>query len=404
MSGSANTHSKLSPSGAKRWANCTASVKYIEDNADRIPEEKESVFAAEGTQAHDYAEAALIQILDEGMSRDEAVANIPEDFREPLAVYIDECLDHVTSDGEHHIEAKVPLFYRPEDTGTCDFGHVDEEDGLKIIDLKYGAGVLVRAEGNEQLAIYAQSFVTDLDYMYDFKDDTPVCIEIVQPRYRGEDPISVWELSVGELREFTVEIAKRAEAIQIGGKTVFAPSEGACKWCPAKGFCVARMNIAIDAIPDDLDILSEDFDKVAPDTITDEQMVILMSNKKLIEGFLSDVCDHLQERALAGDPAEGTKVVRGNMGNTKWADEEAALKYLAGQGLKSDERHNMKPISPTAAKKLLAEKLKNPRVNSNFSKLTTRAAGKLTLALDSDKREAVPCGGEAFDELEGMLD
>ena len=409
MSGSTNTHSKLSPSSAKQWTNCTASIKFIADNSRSIPAEKESPFAAEGTQAHDYAEIALLDVLKSGMSKEEALDKIPEDFRPHIEVYLDECLKFSGEGWEEMVEVKVPLFYRPSDTGTCDYMAINDEK-LVVRDLKYGMGVLVRAEGNEQLAIYGQSAVRDLEMLYDFTDEFPVSIGIIQPRYRGEDPISTWETTVGELRAFTDEIGEIAEDIQAGRDLEFSPSLDTCKWCKAKGICVARAEQARNLLPDLLDPIDEDTsnqETLGADILSDNQLVRIYENRTFIEKWLKDVVEHLQERALSGDAAEGTKVVQGRQGNTKWIDQEAALKYMAGQGLKQNERYKMDAITPAAASKLLKDKLTKTITKNNFDKLTNRADGKKVLALASDKRPAVTVGSDLLDEVDdsdSMLD
>lgn len=390
MSGSTNTHSKLSPSGAKRWSHCTASNEYLEQNAHRIPEERESPYAAEGTRAHDYAEAVLLGKLQ--------LEDVPSDFRPYIKVYVDECKSHATAGGIEYVEAKVPLFYRPEDTGTVDFAYITE-DAIFIIDLKYGAGVAVDAEENDQLAIYARSLVDDLDMFYDFKGETKVSIRIVQPRHHGKDPVSIWDITVAELRDYTTRIGEVAEAIQNGGETMFAPSEDACRWCPAKGFCTARLEKALEALPA-FDLEDEAPYKVDAKAFTDEHLVKLYKQSKYINKVLSDVADYLEDRALAGDPAAGTKVVAGREGNRAWVDELAAERFLANKGLKQSERLNMTVISPAAAEKLLDEALKVKRTKKSFESLITRSQGKLTLALAEDKRPAVMVGLDALDELD----
>jgi len=48
-------HAILSPSGASRWINCTPSPRLEE----QVKEEQSSVYAAEGTLAHEFAELGL---------------------------------------------------------------------------------------------------------------------------------------------------------------------------------------------------------------------------------------------------------------------------------------------------------------------------------------------------------
>lgn len=395
-------HSRLSPSAAKRWATCSASVGYIAANTERLPEENESSYALEGTIAHEYAEEVLTGLI--------TLDEVPEDIRPFIKTYVDECMSHVRIDGEMYVEERVPLFYRPTDKGTCDFAHVTEER-IVIRDYKHGAGVLVRAEGNEQLAIYALSFVLDLYPLYGFSDDVEVSIGIVQPRYVGEEPISVWETTVGELRTFCQRLSDTAEAIQRAEDTVsfeeavetglvsFAPSEEACRWCPAKGFCPSRANLALGVLPDITSPMSGKSEPADLDSLSDADLVNIYRNTKAITSFLKDVEEYMLQLALQGEAIEGTKVVKGRKGNTQWANNEEALRYLAGQGLKQDERYKITPITPTQAQKLLAEKLKNPRIRKNFERKTFRAEGKLTLALSSDKREGVSCGTDLADAI-----
>ena len=77
---------------------------------------------------------------------------------------------------------------------------LDIRDGRVIVrDLKYGQGVLVEAENNAQLAIYALSFIRANEDIYDFPPDTIVDIGIVQPRHHADDPVRTWEVSLHDL-------------------------------------------------------------------------------------------------------------------------------------------------------------------------------------------------------------
>jgi len=202
------------------------------------------------------------------------------------------------------------------------------------------------------------------------------------------------------LREFTNEIGRIAELIQDGGDVEFSPSLDTCKWCKAKGICVARAEQARDVLPDLIDPIAEEIERPEINTLSDNQLVNIYQHKKFIETWLKDVEAHLQDRALDGDAAEGTKVVQGRQGNTKWVDEAVALKYMAGQGLKQAERFKMDAISPTQAAKLLKDKLTKASTKRRFDQLTHRANGREVLALESDKRPAITCGKDALPDLD----
>lgn len=383
MSGSQNTHSRLSPSSASRWTRCTASVQHVKDNEHMLVEE-DSSYAKEGTQAHDYAEDVLNGKL--------KISDLPTEFQEPLQVYVDEChkvSDYMVDTSRTFVEVEVPLYYRPEDTGTCDFGYIGE-DTIYIRDLKYGMGVLVNAVENKQLAIYAKSFIDEYDFVFDIRPETKVNIGIVQPRVAGHEPVSTWELTVSELTLFcAAEIDPAVFDIE-NGTTKFCATEETCKWCPAKGFCSARVDMLMGTLPTEMD--------KEPQEYGEEKLYEIYKNTKNITKFLADISDYLLSRALDGRPVEGTKVVQGRQGNTKWIDDDEALKFLARQGLKQDERMKMSPISPTQAKKLLKDKLTNTRSVNAFESKTTRSEGKPVLADITDKREALATGTDKADE------
>jgi hypothetical protein len=398
MSGSSNAHARLSPSSSKRWLSCTASTSYIRDNAERIPPERESPYAAEGTLAHDYAEAVLNGTLD--------IEEVPEDFRPHIRLYVDHCRAAAGTESEVMVEVRVPLFYSPQETGTADFVAI-RPDRIIVRDKKYGQGVPVEAEDNTQLAIYAWSVIDDLTKtgLYSFPPDFVVDIGIVQPRYRGKDPVRIWETTVAELAELALHIAQVADLIAVGEGLRFAPSEDACRWCPAKAICPARaadafpepegidMTAALAALPD----LDKDEKKLGAEdriavrfgsAVSDEVMVAIHSRSRAIRAWLDDIEEHLTERALLGDPAPGTKLVQGRAGNRKWLDEGAA-EALLKRHLKTEERYTRKLISPTQAEEVLnlAERNRNFRVK--FEDLVGRSEGRPVLALESDKRPAV---------------
>lgn len=409
LSGSHNTHSRLAPSASKRWTTCTASVDYIRRNADLIPADTGSVYSREGTEAHDHAAAVLL--------RQTHIEDIPKSFRPHVAMYVDHCRSLVGPDTEVLVESSVPLFYQPGDTGTVDFAVVSE-DLVAVRDLKYGAGVQVDAVENTQLAIYALSLIRDLqaDGLYSFRPDTLVSMGIVQPRYRGDEPIKVWELPLVELERFAAEqILAPAEDIK-AGSVEFAPSEDACQWCPCKGFCQARAVSLSGPLGDngldDLaflpDLTKKDLSLPTPERIAavsgplaEETMVALWNRRKEITRWLDDIEEWLTDRAKRGTPAAGTKLVQGRPGNRKWADETAAERWL--RKLPAAERFVRTLISPTVAEEKLDDLLgSNPRLRARFDALVARADGRPVLAPESDKRPAI--GGDlAALDMEGGI-
>ena len=171
--------------------------------------DKGSVYADEGTQAHDWAEKVLSgRIL---------IDEVPEDFRPHVAFYVNHCESLLKPGFTRYVESKVPLFYSPQDNGTMDFAAVSD-DVVRVRDYKHGAGVLVDAVDNPQLAIYALSLIRDLhgSMLYEFHPATLVDIGIVQPRHHADNPIRLWVISLADLEKFCEEIEYRAIQIREG--------------------------------------------------------------------------------------------------------------------------------------------------------------------------------------------
>lgn len=409
-SGSHNAHARLSPSAAKQWTSCTASISYIEANAHRIPKDDSSEYSREGTAAHDHASEVLL-----GMK---TIDDVPEDFRPYVGAYVDHCLALVPEGVAPQVETAVPLWYQEDQNGTVDFAIVTEER-VTIRDYKHGAGVLVSAHHNPQLAIYAMSLIRMMQDVYEFTPDTLVDIGIFQPRHREADSAEPWIITIKELEEFCREIEYAVIQVQTGRGLKFAPSEGddgACRWCKAKGFCEARHKYITEAlvVPDSgvtreqmisqmpdltkeekklppLDRVMARLDKmgIPTDSITEHYLVGVFAAAKSVTSLISDVEEYLESRALAGDIPEGLKLVFGRAGNRAWVNEDAAETFLKNQGLKEKERFDFKLKSPTEIEKVLADKLKKTKATATrFNALISRSAPKKTLALASDKREA----------------
>lgn len=495
QSGSNNSHSRLSPSGSKCWTTCTASVKFLEENEVRIfplkvasvikltpyleslpedeiypherlgmsvakriatahsklgtmpakeffdlwsavikrlsPEEINSVWktegsvaSREGTRAHDMAEAIL--------NGRKTLEDCPEEFRPHLKTYVDHC-NAITPEGVMpYVEAKVPLFYSddPEDTGTCDFCVVTD-DRITVRDLKYGAGVLVDAVDNTQLAIYALSFVESLmeDGMFDFGPATLIDIGIVQPRHHAGADIKTWVLTLADLRLFCHDIEDAAKLIRDGRDTKFDPSEDSCRWCDGKAFCSARSTALTECastpdregidylallpdldktdakmpVKDRLDARSARANDYTPVT-DDDTLLALWQASPAIRKFLDDVDEYISDRTLAGDTFNGqTKLVQGREGNRAWADEEAADTFLKNQRLKESERYDFKLKGPAKIEVILKEQLKKPRTASRFAELVSRSSGKPVAVHVSDKRPAISAAVDLMPDLDSEI-
>jgi len=428
-SGSHNQHARLPPSGSKQWAGCLASLAFIEANAHRIPEDKGSVYANEGTEAHDWAAKVFLKQV--------TIEEVPENFRPHVKDYVEHCLDGVHQ-AQVFIEVKIPLFYQTDESGTCDFAAVAKDGSrIKVRDLKYGAGVLVSSMENSQLAIYGLSLLRwlETEHEKEFSPDMVVDIAVFQPRHREGADQAPWVISYADLELFGAALENKARKATKGVETVrkrqqeevlmgifvedrscakvtevtglsFAPEEGdhgACRWCDAKAFCEARLSSIAGSLPKtDL----RDFVAAMPD-LTKEEAKLPVQARVEIQGplddaflvevvrcasglkkYLEDVHEYLETRVLDGDQVAGTKLVMGREGNRAWTDTEAVDKWLTGH-LKKDQRYDYKLKGPAKIEVILKEKLESTRTKNKFESLIGRSPAKKVLALAEDKRSAV---------------
>ena len=148
---------------------------------------------------------------------------------------------------------------------------------LVITDLKYGKGVKVYAENNEQAVLYALGFIHEWDALYEFKE---IEIRICQPRLDHKD---VWIVSREDLEAIGEYILERF-TLALQPDAPFHPGEKQCKFCKASGLCRAQAEYLseIRALAfDDLDaarVLEETPTFAVPDPR-------LLTNDELVEAW-----------------------------------------------------------------------------------------------------------------------
>lgn len=112
-------------------------------------------------------------------------------------------------------------------TGDC---VIIAEPVLHIIDLKYGQWVLVEAEHNPQLMLYALGALEAFGSLYDISE---VAVMIFQPRRSN---VSRWTIPVAELEAWSEQVVKPRAALAARGGGEFAPGEW-CRFCKLAPTC-----------------------------------------------------------------------------------------------------------------------------------------------------------------------
>ena len=150
-------HALLSASSSHRWLNCPPSARLCESY-----EDKGSDYAAEGTSAHMLCEYKLKAAL--GIRAKDPTADLTyyneemEDCANGYAAFILEIVEtakQTCADPVVLIEQRLDFSKYVEGgfgTGDC---LVIADGTLHIVDYKHGQGVLVEAEDNPQMKLYA---------------------------------------------------------------------------------------------------------------------------------------------------------------------------------------------------------------------------------------------------------
>lgn len=375
-------HALLSASGAGRWLNCTPSAKL----EDEYGEKKSSVYAAEGTLAHELSELYLrkdtlntISEQDFDIHLEEIMASslFSEEMLEVVPIYTDYCSGQLAEAktvnplAVMEIEQKLDLTeYVPESFGTADCTIINDNI-MEIIDLKYGKGIPVYAEWNKQLMLYALGALRKYDVMYDI---TEVRMTIVQPRI---DNISSWQISVEELRKWAEEELKPKAQLAFNGEGELNAGD----WCR---FCAVR-NQCRKLYEQQLEIAQHEFK--APELLTDDEIAsIVKRTPKLIE-WANSIAEYAQAKALNENKQwPGLKLVEG-ISRRKWLDEDKAANAIFARcpELSEDEIFNSKLKPITAIEKLIGK----ARFAEALADVVIKPQGKPTLVPLDDKRPAM---------------
>jgi hypothetical protein len=366
-------HARLSPSSAYRWTRCTASIGFIEQNSAILPKDS-TVYADEGTEAHNWAAKLL--------TKEVRLLSCGADMMTHVRAYVDFVQDKVTPKSRLLVEKRIKLFYNRQQHGTTDAAIISP-DGIYICDLKYGAGVSVYAHENQQLAIYAESLIQELEIIEEIPDDRLVTLAIFQPRDRNDhNPVRLWALNRGELREFCQHIVEAQQRIEAGQVEFKADPDKQCRFCPAAGICQAYAAHGLAPIEANVDKL----ELPNPNLITREQRQKVLAAKKAISAWLEAVEDQEKNELLAGAAPIDFKLVEGKT-NRVWTDEKEVEKRLLKFATPDQVRPPADLVSPAAAQKIA--KAANVDFELLFEELITKPQGKPTLVPVTDKRPAL---------------
>ena len=374
--GMGSKHALLSPSSAGRWLACTPSARLGEKYPDTAGEA-----AKEGTIAHALGEALIryeAEIISEEvylkeMSEIEQSEYYNADMQELMEEYRDYVMEAFqvaalrTPDAELIIEDKLDLTkWVMNGFGTAD-AQIIADGTLNIIDLKYGRGVRVGAEGNKQMMLYAIGAVEKAKIFYDIKE---VTMTIYQPRLNN---ISTYALSVDELYRFAEEELKPKAAQAYEGKGDFAVGDH-CRFCRAKPRCRAYAD-------EQKKIAQYDFKNA--EELSDDEIAEILTKADDVASWLKDVQSYALNVAVnEGKKFKGFKVVMGQS-RRRYTNEDDVVSKLLESGFEEALLFEKKLLGITAMEKTITKK----KFNTLLGDLVEKPDGKPTLVDETDKRK-----------------
>ena len=348
-------HSKIvGGSTAKRVINCPGSVALVAE----MPPQPSSSYAEEGTLLHDE----ISRFLGDLEYRFTCGQELIQDKLWPALDLLDEIDPDKTM--EYAVETRVGFGdLLPGVFGSTDLmGRIGNK--AIILDWKFGAGVPVPAEENEQLMFYAAAAMRTPEAKWVFDGATEVELVIIQP-----PTIKRWTTTIERIKQFeqtlirAVKIAEQPDAPLKNGDH--------CRWCAAKPVCPIMTGAVDRAVAIKMDKI--DVDKIGA----------YLHNADLLEDWIKDLRSLAEEMMKKGKPVPGWKMVP-KRATRSWVKEEDAKVALL-QHLKESEVMVTKLISPAAAEKLM-KKLPDG--------LTVAISSGNTIAPESDPRPAVVLIGQ----------
>lgn len=379
-------HALLSASSAHRWLHCTGSPLLEKEFPDTT-----SVYAQEGTLAHELCELKLKKyttVMPKGtytrahnkIMKSELWQNEMESTSETYLEYVKEIMLACEIAPAVLIEKRVDFSrYVPEGFGTADC-LILAGDTLHVIDYKHGKGVVVDADHNPQMMLYALGAMDELSLLYRFKS---VHMVIVQPRVNN---ISEFTMSADELIEWGETVVKPKAEAAISGNGTFEAGDW-CRFCRAKQQCKTRYESNDSLYPQ----LSAQHD---PRLITLEELGEYLKRGRDMAAWLEDMKEYALSESLAGTDVPGWKAVEGR-GSRAFTDTDEAVDTLIKNGIDESVLYERRVLTLAQMEKAVGKKAFGEIVGN----LVVKNPGKPTLVEESDKRPKItnqPTAADVF--------
>ena len=338
-------------STAKRRIKCHGSRKLEAE----MPPKPSSSYAEEGSRLHD----AMHMILSHGAK----VEDYPDNEKLILAL---DALNEIDPNNELEFVTEVRVHFNDFLAGvygSCDLAGRIRNRAI-VLDWKFGDGVAVDAEENEQLMFYTAAGMRTEELRWVFEGVDEIELIIVQPPY-----VKRWVTTPGRIKAFERTLY---DAVQAS----FRPnpkfeSGDHCRWCAAKPVCPLLTGQLERAIAT----------KVK--AIDTEKLGNALAFAILAEEWAKGVRELAQTMLENNAPVPGWKLVP-KRATRQWVNVEGARATLEQMGLDTEELIVTDLKSPAQVEKVLKKhQLELPK------DLVVAVSTGNTIAPESDPRPAV---------------
>lgn len=386
-------HALLSPSGASRWLACTPSARL-----EKLFEDTSSTAAAEGTLAHAIGELLIRRKLGNlpkkkfelelnTMKTHPLYESSMLDYMEDYALFVLERYHEAqtrSADAHIYLETKFDLrAYIREGFGTGDVTIIGDEI-LDFVDLKFGKGVLVSAQENKQMMVYALGAYYKYGVLFNIKK---VRMTIYQPRL---DNIDTYEIDIDALLAWGDTYLRPRAKLAWNGEGSYEPGTH-CQFCRARHNCQALAD-------HHLQIAKYEF--MAADLMTDEGIADIVNRYDTFVKWIESIYDYALSEAVKGKAWPGLKIVEGRSVR-RYTDEKEVVAVLLKAGHQENDLYQPRKIKGITD---MTKELGKSDFNKYLSDLLIKPQGAPTLVSVDDKRPPLDKIEQAKNDFESLID
>ncbi len=393
-------HATYSASGSERWLNCPGSIKLSE----KFPELPDSKYSLEGTEAHSCFEFLLKNRENLSSAMKIAYKKYPKEMVEhgsdAVAWVLEQArLAEIRSGEEPEILCETQVdssSYTTEGQfGTLDAAVVEHFGRLVVVDYKYGAGIVVDPEGEEecgnpQLVYYALGVAAQYDFMFE-----EVELTVIQPRafHPSGETIRTFKMPIEDLEAWIPVFQKGVRRTMKDKPKLKAGSW--CKYCPAGVGCPELKDESFKsaqlAFSDTKGLRASP----EPRMIPGENLGTMLEAAEKIEEWISKLREHALHLLQQGKKVPGWKLVE-KRATRKWTSLEITMAE-ATRDFGRKAFHPPELLSPNQLGEAL--KKENPKSKKKIdewieSRVSRESSGN-TMARDTDRRPEVTGRGAA---------